>query len=477
MTFAQRFSSIIHNHSPAWIFIGGFLIHVGIMYPGFLCYDAVHQILEARAGVYSDWHPPLMAIIWRVCDRLLPGSAGMLILQLGLVWFGSYLVFRACFQAYAPNRVALLLSSLLFLPPIFGISGAILKDVLMWGCLLTAFGSAAHIQYHPEQAPKIRWSLFAVCVALLWLAILLRHNAFFATIPILSYALYRLAPKTGARGLVKIAVPGALIALSLFIATGWINKQLADRHTSPWVANAAFDVAGVLVGLDDKHQQQELFNQLASQFNATGSVEPLLKAYTPMYWREIFRSKPPTLELPAYPVETEIHGFESLSDAQLSALKTLWRHVIVAEPLLWMRHRLAVSNYVLGLVPGASWSPTIMAAEFPRDLAQYYGASPQTTALQAHLESILTSVSEAWFMQPWPYFILVVATFFYAVFLPTAKKPEILCLTASAILHELGLMLAAPSPDFRYSHYMIFCSLLSLLFLLRPLLKSQHKKA
>ncbi|WP_445367984.1 hypothetical protein ACH5Y9_25040 [Methylomonas sp. BW4-1] len=45
---------------------------------------------------------------------------------------------------------------------------------------------------------------------------------------------------------------------------------------------------------------------------------------------------------------------------------------------------------------------------------------------------------------------------------------EVICLTSSAILHELGLMLAAPSPDFRYSHYMVFCSLLSLLLLARP---------
>ncbi|QPK61962.1 hypothetical protein IVG45_13955 [Methylomonas sp. LL1] len=456
------------------VFIVGFLIHVGILYPGFMCYDAVNQILEAREGVFSDWHPPLMAIFWRFTDSIVPGPAGMLLPQLGLVWFGTYLVFHAFFKPYGAKVAAPMLCVLLFLPPVFGISGAILKDVLMWGALLTAFGLAGHIKSHINQSARFTLLLFSLTLLMSWLAILLRHNAFFATMPILGLAIHRLYPKTGLLGMIRTAVSGAAIAIAMFAATGVINDRLADRHTHPWVANAAFDIAGIIKRLDDKNQQQVLFAQLASALNSRGSVEPLLKAYTPMYWREIFRTKPPTLELPTHSMESQIHGFESLSDQQRQALHTLWFQSILAEPVLWLRHRLAVSKYVLGLVAEVNWSPVMMAKEFPIDLEPFYGKHPQATKLQEQIETGISRLIDYWFFQPWPYFFSAICIFFAVVFRPVAAKIEIICLISSAILHESSLILAAPSPDYRYSHYMVFCTLLSVLMLARPWMKSHH---
>jgi hypothetical protein len=268
--------------------------------------------------------------------------------------------------------------------------------------------------------------------------------------------------------LVRAAVPGAALALVIFVVTGAINNRLADRHTYPWVANASFDIAGIIKRLEDKGRQQVIFDQLAGTLNSKGSVEPLLKAYTPMYWREVFRTKPPTLELPKHSMESQIHGFESLSDAQRQTLHKLWIHTILAEPVLWVRHRLAVSKYVLGLVPDNSWSPVMMAKDFPSDLEHAYGAHPQATKLQEQLEAGMTKYVEYRFFQPWPYFVLTICLFLAAVFRQVTANIEVIYLTFSAILHEFGLMLAAPSPDFRYSHYMVFCSLLSLLLLARP---------
>ncbi len=450
------------------IFLIGFLIHFGIMYPGFMCYDAVNQILEAREGVYSDWHPPLMAVIWRLTEKNIPGPTGMLFLQLGLIWVGAYLVFRTFFKPYGTNIAAPLLCLLLFLPPIFGISGAILKDILMWGVLFTAIGVAGHIKGKNSQTPFVTILLCAATVLLLWVAILLRHNAIFATMPILGFAIFRLCPKDNWLGLIRAMIPGAVIAGALFGAAGVINQRLADRHTHPWVANAAFDVAGIIKRLEDKDQQQALFDRLASALNSTGAVEPLLKAYTPMYWRVIFRTKPPTLQLPKYSMEAELHGFESLSATQLQELSGLWKQSIFSEPVLWLRHRAAVSKYVLGLVPETTWSPVIMAQEFPTDLEQAYGAHPVATKLQEQIEARMLTLIDCWFFQPWPYFVISICILLTVLPRSVTANVDVICLASSGLLYEFSLMLAAPSPDFRYSHYMIFCTLLSLLMLARP---------
>jgi hypothetical protein len=449
-------------------FIGGFFLHFAIMYPGFMTYDAVNQILEARAGVFSDWHPPLMAMIWRLLEHLMPGPAPMLFLQLGLIWLGAFLVFHAFFQSCCSKIAAILLCTLFFLPPMFGVSGAILKDMLMWGTLLTAFGVAGHINSMTNQEPWLTGLLSIFTLLLLWLAILLRHNAIFATIPLLGFAIFRLFPKDNLWGLIRAIIPAAIIAALLFAASGAINKHLSDRHTQPWVANAAFDIVGILKRMEDKTAQQTLFAQLAKSFNASGTVEPVLQAYTPMYWREIFRSKPPTLLLPENSIGPVIHGFESFTDEQLTALHQLWTQSIMAEPLLWLRHRFAVSKYVLGWVPESSWSPVIMGMDFPLDLAKDYGSIQVSTPFQNKLETVLYSLIEDWFFQPWPYFLTLTIILLVVIFRPIKANIEIICLSLSGLLHETGLMLAAPSPDFRYSHYMVFCTLLALLMLARP---------
>ncbi|MGZ4959966.1 MAG: hypothetical protein ACXV7J_11970 [Methylomonas sp.] len=360
---------------------------------------------------------------------------------------------------------------MLFLPPIFGISGAILKDVLMWGVLLTAFGVAGHIKQKHKQSVVVTSLLWAATVLLSWIAILLRHNAIFATIPILGFAVFRIYPKDSLFGLIRVAIPGAAIAAGLFAVSGAMNSLMSDRHTHPWIANAAFDTAGVIKRLKDRDRQQALFDRLASAINSTGSVEPMLKAYTPMYWREIFRTKPTTLQLPVHSMVNQIHGFESLSDSQRHALKTLWLESILSEPGAWIRHRLAVSEYVLGMVPKETWSPVIMAQEFPTDLEPAYGAHPAATKLQEKIESSLLKLIDYWFFQPWPYFVISIGVFATVLRRSIAANIDILCLTSSGLLYEFSLLLAAPSPDFRYSHYMIFCSLLGLLMLGRPNMK------
>lgn len=455
-------------------FIGGFLLHFAIMYPGFMTYDAVNQILEARAGVFSDWHPPLMALIWRLLEHLMPGPALMLFLQLGLIWLGAFLVFHAFFQACCGKIAAILLCTLVFLPPMFGVSGAILKDMLMWGALLAAFGVAGHIKSTTNQELWLTGVLCISTLLLLWLAILLRHNAIFATIPLLGFAFFRLFPKDSLWGLIRAIIPAAIIAALLFAASGAINKQLADRHTQPWVANAAFDIVGILKRMEDKTAQQALFVQLAKSLNSSGTVEPVLQAYTPMYWREVFRSKPPTLLLPENSIGPVIHGFESFSAEQLSALHQLWTQSIMAEPLLWLRHRFAVSKYVLGWVSESNWSPVIMGKDFPLDLAEAYGSVQVSSPLQDRLEEGLNGLINDWFFQPWPYFLVSIIVMAVMFFRPITANIEITCLISSGLLHEIGLLLAAPSPDFRYSHYMVFCTLLALLMLARPKMRIVH---
>src|SRR5690349_14127589 len=108
----------------------GFGISLLINYPGFMSFDSFDQLIEARNGVYSDWHPPFMAFIWHFVDEIVRGPLGMLILITALMWLGTFLIILCWFNSGRFTPLSLFPALLVFYPPIFGISGAIWKDNL-----------------------------------------------------------------------------------------------------------------------------------------------------------------------------------------------------------------------------------------------------------------------------------------------------------------------------------------------------------
>ena len=70
-----------------------------VFWPGLMSADSVWQLEMARAGRYTDWHPPLCLILWRGADKLLPGPAGMLLLQGATLWTALALFTRAALGA------------------------------------------------------------------------------------------------------------------------------------------------------------------------------------------------------------------------------------------------------------------------------------------------------------------------------------------------------------------------------------------
>ena len=442
---------------PELFFIGGFLLYMAILYPGFMCYDSVTQIVEAREGIFSDWHPPLMAIIWRVTDKVIPGSAGMLFLQVGILWIGAYLVYHAYFKPYKMRGSALLICLLLFLPTSIGIAGAIIKDVFMWGILLVAFGIAGHIHTHSYQALRCKLVLIVATLLCLWIAMLFRHNALFATIPIIGFVIFRAFSSNSLIGLVRATMAGGIISVVLFLAAGQANHLLSDRHTQPWVANATFDISGVIVRLRDKREQQITFTKLSNSLNSTGTLETLIKDYSPIYWRDLFENTPTSLHFPRNSV-----GFEKLSVSNTDDLQSLWIHTIYEHPFLWLSHRMAVSKYLLGLAPDGAWTPFMMKKEFPVDLEAFY-TRPKVSGMQNKIEFFFECLTGSWVFQPWLYFLVSIGIFTIVTIRFNAGHiihAEVICILSSAIFHEAGLIFTAPSPDFRYSHYMIFCTLL-----------------
>src|ERR1044071_6521479 len=73
-----------------WLILGaGWSLAVLYAFPGLMSSDSAIQLVQARGlAAISDWHPPIMAVIWRYVDRIVAGPFGMLLLQTGTFLFG-----------------------------------------------------------------------------------------------------------------------------------------------------------------------------------------------------------------------------------------------------------------------------------------------------------------------------------------------------------------------------------------------------
>ena len=66
---------------PLAILAIGWLLVLAYAYPGVMTYDSVEQLREGRLGVFTDGHPPVMALVWGLVDHLCAGPFGMLAIQ------------------------------------------------------------------------------------------------------------------------------------------------------------------------------------------------------------------------------------------------------------------------------------------------------------------------------------------------------------------------------------------------------------
>ena len=445
----------------ALICLTGFIVSLVINYPGFMSSDSVQQILEARAGVYSDWHPPFMAFIWHFTDKIVPGPAGMLLLETALIWSGTFLIALSYFNNSHFPLYALAPCALPFFPPVFGISGAVWKDILMWGFLLLAIGVAGTftpigLPSHSRGVPKL-----VIAASFLLAAILCRHNAFFAVIPLIALGGARsIGPAPSHRRIATASFIGALAFAAILFLAAAINAALTTYKPAPWHSLALFDIAGIIHHLPPE-QQQALYDQVPAHVRGNGSLDNLLRTYSSYDWETLVQQENPAFAPEPWTRHVIRMGDADLTPQDQTALKHLWRDAILHHPIAWLIHRVSVFRQVIGRT-----SVMMEPNNSPEWLANAYGHSPERTKLQNYIRWRLTNLSRHLFFRPWIYLGITMLVML-ACFLPsfTMERIQIGLIAASGFAHEAGLFLLAPSADFRYSHYMIYTSLLASLLL------------
>ena len=426
----------------AWLVVA--LIIVATFYPGIMSNDSTAALAQARAFEFTDWHPPVLALIWSLLDRIVPGPALMLIGQ-SLLY--AYAAARLCSTAFA--RLAtrlpanLLLLAFALFPPVMALNGMIWKDVWMSGALLLAL---AYLFELASGTGGTRRSMLVIIAACL-LATAFRHNAGAATAGLLAGAVYFGLPGP-ARPLLRLTasgLAGLALATVLVLVVSMANRLLASpaNVTTPILLH---DIAGTVLESGEPERAAQL--ALATSPGLTNDRGRFLARlgtdYHPEEAGRLLRTKRRNPDSP-FVIDALAPGHDA------DAVKRAWRAVVSRYPAAYLRHRAATFACLMQFCGRSSWA--IHSYVLNPKYVFPAGLDPGQERLRHLLlnpRSVLLYAPTFWLG------IVLVGGLAGLVRLRAGTRPALCVFMAlSAVGLAVSLFFTSPIESYRYVHWMI----------------------
>jgi hypothetical protein len=425
-----RRRDVMNRVSARTILCVAFAALVIYAFPGYMSIDSVHQLFEGRTGHFSNPHPPLMAAMWGVLDRVVSGPLLMLLLQVGLLLGGLYHV--SC--RWMPARwAALSASALLLFPPIAATMAVIWKDSQMAAFLVASVAAML------DRRRAVRLIGLALAAA----ACAFRHNGFAAAVPLIGL-LFVWTP--GLRWWKRYTISGAAAVIAVGTAFG-VNELLTDERV--FFSPAFADIVGV-VRYTHPRSDEELREILRdTPLRVTTSIQATFKkqfsARNP-YW--VINGEDRLFDIPS-------------TEAQRAAVSRAWRELIRSDLSAYLWFRWIVFAEVLGMSESELWSP--VWNEFLGYAGQeaWIHHNAARSPLQAELaRGLAWLATETRLFRP--YLFALLALLMIAL---VCRDRVTFAVLVSGLLYEASFAVAGATPDHRYSHWMITCTCLAAVML------------
>ncbi|WP_018998496.1 hypothetical protein [Hirschia maritima] len=447
--------------APVWLFLSIFVVSLAFHFPGWMTLDSTSQLQQARSFILNDGHPPSLAIIWSFLDKIVPGPFLMLILNI-LVHLSSIWLISSLFKSLTTRSVFLCV--VYFFPPTFLTIGMIWKDTLMNGGLLLSAGAAiaAFVGVARRRNSKITDAYILLSIVSGFFAISFRHNAPAGALATLClvvfYILMRFKwndcrlentlPAMRSSMRVRSSAFMATVAggIALTVLTFGMAKFTFDRFVTNeqhfWQVLAFHDIAAISVQTEEDRFPTKLYEGM--------KLETLEEHY---------------VSYSVLPLTRNSGVFRYLrTDPELERLAEAWKTSILEEPGAYLKHRW---NCFLGAIGAGEihpWAPIIREPipQIRAHLVQFEVAAFQQPWRKDLSNKIVRE--EPLLFEPYVYLLITLALIVALIFHWIIQKQLSIAQWATMILllsglgYEVSLFFVTPSPDFRYSTYMIFCT-------------------
>jgi hypothetical protein len=423
---------------PRTILVLGWLVFLMYAYPGFMSYDSVLQLGQARSGVYGGGHPPIMGALWAAVDYVIPGPFGMLVLQSTCFLAGVYLWLR---QALPERTAAIAACVVLCFPPIAAVLAVIWKDSQMTAFI--ALGSALLLS--PRLAVRFGG------LALLAVGTAMRYNALAVTLPLV-VLLFEWSPSH--RWFVRY--PLALAAwVAITVAASSANSSLeasAAGKVHMWNESIALcDLTGTLRYAPDIPD-----SELAGlPVKITSGIQAATRRDFPT--TDLTEHEVLTFGTGTYAPalwNTTHHVFRPAeSEQERDAVTSAWRRIVLGHPVAFLEYRAHMFRELVHF--GDSDIPSGAYVWFTDVLdlsgsARATGHTATPSRAQRHLFDAMSWLGTSFLFRPWIYLAILLAL--APLWL---RRRDLAALGLSGLANEAVLFLIAPTVDYRYSIWLV----------------------
>jgi hypothetical protein len=428
---------------PRLIVLIGGIAFLAFAFPGLMTLDSADQLLEARAGFYTDAHPPAMAALWSVLDRIVAGPFLMLVVQVSTFLAGAYLVLS---RAMSPRAAAIAASLVLLFPPIANPMAYIWKDSLMAGTLLLGAG----LVMRQSRAAKL------AALPCFVLATAVKYNAFAATLPLI-VLFFEWTP--GQRWLRRHAIAAA-VWLGVTAAAVGTNAVLVDQPMHFWHSSLAVSDICAVIANAGPLSDDELRRELAG----TGLlVDRDIQAHA----RRIYESRDmATLVMgEARMWDLPFRGTTPAPAAQREAIARAWWRLVTTYPGAYARGRVHHFLDLLGITYKSQSAVRPRVLRYPH-LLDELGLRKHSFKFQNAWSNL-----HGWLLEstplftPWLYVVLATILLAATPWIARGQR-DLIAVLASGLIAELSLLPLAVSPDYRYSHWTITATVVAVVIVI-----------
>jgi hypothetical protein len=419
----------------------GFLLCVVAFYPGYMSPDSIRQLTEGRAWSFTDWHPPLMAAVWGVVDRVIPGPFGMLLLHNAAFWAALAVFWRTTYRKSV--WLGLCLVGLGFLPPALALLSTVWKDVGLGASLLLASALL-----HTSRRTNSRSALL-ISIPLLFYGYGVRQNAAPAILPLALWAgfialrVFR-SPKADAAGRARAAAPfviGLAYFLLLTVAVLATTRILTGGRSS-YILQAVLlhDLAAV-----SKERGEALFPDYILR-GENFSLGNATAYYTPEKAMLLFRGEGSGVRLTENPEE-------------MAALRAKWLEVVPANKAIYLRHRREAFKRLAGLQEGEVCFPYLATSH------RFGGYDVNGWAVHRLLRAVFWKLRNTFFFRGFCW--LLVSVLVLCLALGGRLRGDLetaFVLSLSGFLYGAAYFFYTPSCDFRFFWWTALAALVGLCF-------------
>jgi hypothetical protein len=431
------------RHIASAVLILGFAAMLAMNAPGQLSYDSVAQLADGRAGFYNTWHPPVMAWLLGLFDRLVPGTFLFLVFQSLLLLLALLVLLWLQPRGWPSVAIA---AAIVLTPQWLLYQGEIWKDILFADAAIAAFAALA---LH-AQTGKLTGLILAAC--LLTLAASARQNGLIL-LPVAAVTVGLIARRQARSGSQSGWRQGAFFLLAVLALAGALNLALASRSDGGDGARAeirrgqTYDMAGALAS------DPALVLALESDPGLDRALRTRGKAlYSP-------------LQSDSFAADPAIN--QALSNAPDGVIAAAWRTLVFEHPLLYLRTRWADFTAVAAATdPVICHFVTVGVTGPPARLKQLgltSGIRPKDRILGNY--AWLFSATPVFSHLAWGALALVLMV----VLIRRAGPADLAVsgLLAGALLFAMTFLAVSIACDYRYLVFLDLSTMASLLYIVR----------